>query len=71
LTREPGRRDSRFAHLFSGEVASQAPLPDVERGFAEETSFPDMRQEERLERLESEVRALRDELNDLKARLGG
>jgi uncharacterized protein (UPF0335 family) len=30
-----------------------------------------MRQEDRLERLEEEVRALRAELNDLKARLGG
>jgi hypothetical protein len=36
-----------------------------------ETAFPDMRQEDRLERLEDEVRALRAELNDLKSRLGG
>jgi uncharacterized protein YceH (UPF0502 family) len=87
LAREPGRRDSRYAHLFSGPVASGAAASerhavaaeaahasggsDVERGFGEETEFPDMRQEERLERLETEVRALRAELNDLKARLGG
>jgi hypothetical protein len=36
-----------------------------------ETAFPDMRQEQRLARLEEEVRALRAELNDLKTRLGG
>jgi uncharacterized protein YceH (UPF0502 family) len=84
LAREPGRRESRYAHLFSGPVASgsaterHAAAPeaahagaDTERGFGEETEFPDMRQEERLERLEAEVRALRAELNDLKARLGG
>jgi uncharacterized protein YceH (UPF0502 family) len=86
LAREPGRRDSRYAHLFSGAVASSAASErhataaeaahvsggsDAERGFGEETEFPDMRQEERLERLEAEVRALRAELDDLKARLGG
>ena len=36
-----------------------------------ETLFPDMRQEQRLARLEEEVRALRAELQDLKTRLGG
>jgi uncharacterized protein YceH (UPF0502 family) len=102
LAREPGRRESRYAHLLSGPVAGGGASEhragaaeayardgaaerhaaaagaayasggsDVERGFGEETEFPDMRQEERLERLEAEVRALRAELNDLKARLGG
>jgi uncharacterized protein len=74
LPREPGRRDSRYAHLFGGEVAHHVKgveSAEIERGFGEETSFPDMRQEERLERLEAEVRSLRTELNDLKSRLGG
>jgi uncharacterized protein len=90
LAREPGRRDSRYAHLFSGPVAvggSEERRPgDARAGYADadaalgvprsavatpETAFPDMRQEDRLERLEDEVRALRAELNDLKARLGG
>ena len=89
LAREPGRRDSRWAHLFSGPVegggAERRP-GDERPGYGEvshaaseprsaiptpETAFPDMRQEERLERLEDEVRALRAELNDLKSRLGG
>jgi uncharacterized protein YceH (UPF0502 family) len=95
LAREAGRRDSRWAHLFSGPVeggvqerhsgdalAAHAG-PRAEHGGADgfaggqrsaiptpETAFPDMRQEERLERLEDEVRALRAELNELKARLG-
>jgi uncharacterized protein len=94
LVREPGRRDSRYAHLFSGPVegggaerhpgdaradagygtGGRAIATASEFGSAiatPETAFPDMRQEDRLERLEDEVRALRAELNDLKARLGG
>jgi uncharacterized protein len=78
LAREPGRRDSRYAHLFSGPVDAgveeRRPGDMHEPRSASttpETVFPDMRQEERLERLEEEVRALRAELSDLKARLGG
>ncbi len=80
LAREPGRRDSRYAHLFSGEVsAAQDERQGVTSETAEsraslstpETAFPDMRQEQRLARLEDEVRALRAELNDLRTRLGG
>ena len=94
LVREPGRRDSRWAHLFSGPVEGGGAErhPDDARADAghaagsraaatagelrsamatPETAFPDMRQEDRLERLEEEVRALRAELNDLKSRLGG
>ncbi len=78
LAREPGRRDSRWAHLFSGPVAgggeerhsSDARVAHASSIPTTETAFPDMRQEERLERLEDEVRALRAELNALKARLG-
>jgi uncharacterized protein len=75
LAREPGRRDSRYAHLFSGPVegggAERGPVEPRSAMPTPETAFPDMRQEERLERLENEVRALRAELNDLKTRLGG
>jgi len=88
LAREPGRRESRYAHLFSGEVAESAEEHHVGAELARsvaggagdsrgslstsaETAFPDMRQEQRLARLEDEVRALREELKDLKTRLGG
>jgi uncharacterized protein len=73
LAREPGRRDSRWAHLFSGPVEGDREERQAETHSSTatpETAFPDMRQEERLERLEDEVRALRTELNELKARLG-
>ena len=78
LAREPGRRESRYAHLFSGEVAGEverapggAGEPRTALSTPAETAFPDMRQEQRLARLEEEVRALRAELNDLRTRLGG
>ena len=84
LAREPGRRESRYAHLFSGEVVAgsdegDAPREQVAADVARsaslstpaETAFPDMRQEQRLARLEEEVRTLRAELNDLRTRLGG
>jgi uncharacterized protein YceH (UPF0502 family) len=89
LTREPGRRESRYAHLFSGAVvggaegqssdAELAAHAGVGKTSAEppapvstpETVFPALRQDQRLTRLEEEVRALRAELNDLRARLGG
>jgi uncharacterized protein len=95
MAREPGRRESRYAHLFSGEVAADTIAKGHPGGDAlaapagadshavmaageqraslstpAETAFPDMRQEQRLARLEEEVRALRAELNDLRTRLG-
>jgi uncharacterized protein len=88
LAREPGRRESRYAHLFSGAVAGGAAGQSSDAEFAAhadvemtsieprtvstpETAFPALRQDQRLTRLEEEVRALRAELNDLRARLGG
>jgi len=89
LAREPGRRESRYAHLFSGAVAGGAQGQSSDAEFAAqegvetasteahalvstpETAFPALRQDQRLARLEEEVRALRAELNDLRARLGG
>jgi uncharacterized protein YceH (UPF0502 family) len=66
LPREPGRRDSRWAHLFSGAVAVPAieeePQAVASSGVAAETSA-------RLERLEEQLQRLREELDDLKRRL--
>ncbi len=60
LPREPGRRDSRYAHLFSGEV-------DIEAFRAAETQVqsPNSRNE-RLTRLEERVESLQEELRALK-----
>jgi uncharacterized protein YceH (UPF0502 family) len=66
LPREPGRRDSRWAHLFSGAVAIAAieeePQALAPSGVAAELPS-------RLDRLEEQVRRLHEELDDLKRRL--
>lgn len=64
LPREPGRRESRYAHLFSGEVEvpdSAAPAMPVSR-----VTPP---QSERLNDLEQLVHELREELEDIKRKL--
>ena len=65
LPREPGRRDSRYAHLFSGAVSIPT-LPEESNAGASMASAPVT---PRLERLEEEVRQLKEELKDIKARL--
>jgi len=66
LPREPGRRDARYAHLFSGAVALPAASPEpptvAPSSVAAETSA-------RLDRLEEQVQRLLEELQDLKGRL--
>lgn len=65
LPRETGRRDCRYAHLFSGDVDVSAIT--VATPVAEPHSRP---QSERIERLEELVLALRRELDELKEKLG-
>ena len=62
LPREPGRRDARYAHLFSGPIAATASAAPSEEAAA--PAAPS-----RLDRLEEEVRQLRAELDGIKARL--
>jgi len=79
LAREPNRRDSRWAHLFSGPVADVAPVGEATRSASQsdegaaapaEVDFPAVRNDDRLARVEREVAALRAELDELKRRLG-
>jgi uncharacterized protein len=65
LPREPGRRDSRYAHLFSGAVTVGA----LAQESATEPSTGPESTASRLERLEEEVRQLREELNDIRTQL--
>ena len=72
LPREPGRRDSRYAHLFSGappvDIAAAVPAGmTAERAAATSAGRSNA---ERMDALEEEVRALRAELDDLQRRLG-
>ena len=59
LPRQPGTKESRFSHLFSGEVA----LADV----PEPASVTVQAENDRINQLESEVRSLRAEVGGLKA----
>jgi uncharacterized protein len=66
LPREPGRRDSRYAHLLSGEIQIDestlaAAIPAESRG-ASST--------ERIDKLEALVAELRVELEELKNKIG-
>jgi uncharacterized protein YceH (UPF0502 family) len=63
LPREPGRRDSRYAHLFSGEVHAEpsdpgTSAPDIGPSVGEPTKTLT----ERVSALEQQVRDLRAEL---------
>ncbi|RKQ39074.1 YceH family protein [Enterobacter sp. R1(2018)] len=63
LPREPGKRESRYMHLFSGEVEAQAAAADVLTEPAEDLAA-------RVERLETEVAELKQRLDSLLAHLG-
>lgn len=69
LPREPGRRESRYAHLFGGAPPVTASAPaEPERRAAREPASPSTA--ERLERLEALVQDLQAELAALRRRLG-
>ena len=65
LPRELGRRESRYAHLFSGA----ATIPALTEESITGPSMASAPAPSRLERLEEEVRQLKEELKDIKARL--
>ncbi len=66
LPREPGRRDSRYAHLFSGAVT----VPVVEEAAeSAPSSSASAATPSRLDRLEEQVRQLREEVDQMKRRL--
>lgn len=66
LPRESGRRDSRYAHLFSGDVE----IPDTPVVTASATAESRPRpHNDRIERLEELVDELRRELDELKSKL--
>lgn len=64
LPREPGKRETRFAHLFGGETALREAAAPADVAPAAPGTDSD-----RLEQLEQTVSQLRDEIATLKARL--
>jgi len=65
LQREPGRRDSRYAHLFSGEIIEEPAAAEV----SSETRA--VTHAERIARLEELVAELRQEVDQLKLQRTG
>jgi uncharacterized protein len=65
LPRESGRRDSRYAHLFSGEIQ----IDEMAAPAAIATDSRAASNSERIETLEALVAELRRELDELKAQL--
>ena len=63
LTRQPGRKEARYAHLFSGEpeVAAEESTPHPETA-----RLRVMAGDERLARLEEEVAALKSEVAEMR-----
>jgi uncharacterized protein YceH (UPF0502 family) len=76
LAREPGRRESRYAHLFSGEPAGgdAGETGDSAADYAEKPGAGDGRiaqLEARVARLETELAELKQSLNALARHEGG
>ena len=67
LPREPGRRESRYMHLFGGEPPPRAPEENVVVEDAAPAGEGDTALADRVARLEEEVRQLRAELDALKS----
>ena len=70
LTREPGKREARYAHLFSGEpaagIATEEPAGGHEAAGGRTTAAERMAElEQRVAALEAELTALRQRLGDL------
>jgi uncharacterized protein YceH (UPF0502 family) len=66
LPRQPGRRDSCYAHLFSGAVTGSSV---EDEGQELKVSNDSAQTSSRLDRLEEQVQQLREELSDLRQRL--
>lgn len=64
LPREPGKRESRYMHLFSGEIDLQAIAAQSDAPVADESL------QARVEMLEGEVAELKQRLDSLLAHLG-
>lgn len=70
LEREAGKRESRYAHLFSGDVRPELSKP-TGQAVDLDNAFPEKDEEaSRIDALEVEVARLRSELENLKQMLG-
>jgi len=63
LPRQPGTKESRYAHLLSGDVEGWTPLP------SESAAAPASAEDDRIGRLEQQVEQLRAEMAEIKQKL--
>jgi len=68
LPRQPGTKESRYAHLLSGGVES-LPVSAAETGFVRTDSGQDAGLEERVAQLEATVSQLRQEVATLRQKI--
>jgi uncharacterized protein YceH (UPF0502 family) len=72
--RRPGQKEDRFEQVLGGELGEEQPAPAeeaaAERPAAAASASPDAPQEDRLDRIERELEALRGELATLREGLG-
>jgi uncharacterized protein len=61
LARQPGTKESRYAHLFGGDVA------DIYAGAADHAVERHSGGDDRVARLEEEIRELREEVAGMRA----
>ncbi len=66
LARQPGAKESRFAHLLSGPVATPAPGAEPATSISPSAPAPAAADADKVARLEQEVAALRAEVAELK-----
>jgi len=66
LPRQPGTKEARYAHLLGGPIESAAIAPTVQAHSASAVASPEA---QRVDRLETEVAALRREVAELKEQL--
>ncbi|HVM93922.1 MAG TPA: hypothetical protein VMT67_13960, partial [Terriglobales bacterium] len=67
LPRQPGTKESRYAHLLSGDVS----LPETSSSATGPATSTYAGESGRIARLEEEVSSLRKEVADLKTQLEG
>ncbi|MFH1568854.1 MAG: YceH family protein [Gemmatimonadota bacterium] len=70
LPRQPGRKESRYAHLLCGAPAPESEVAEEREPRPEAATLAVRAEDERLAALESEVAVLRDEVAELRQQLG-
>jgi uncharacterized protein YceH (UPF0502 family) len=73
LARQPGTKESRYAHLLAGELEEWSAPAETRTGWygaePQPVAAAGIQDEQRITRLETEVQSLRKEVEDLRQQL--